>query len=554
MPSIRESAGGVMEIPICSIAMAMDKDGRLLFNALKSFEALGYGREVEVIIADDGTLSEKDIASMADYQFRVKVVPPRHRNGCSGSRCIAFNAAFKEAEGKIIIIQDSKCMHLDNVVNRAIDLCGDGTYLAFGCYSIGAEGFLDSPEVGDGLGNAERHDFLYVAAEHERGSGWPDHSVYRPRAHPFCCAITAKNLRSLNGFDEKYSRGIGYENEEFLFRIREGKLRIIFVDDCVTLWQSGHEAEPVRKNGPLVDRNRLLYERYTKRGHGRGAYLEFLAFYCMERLFGHVDRLYDCYIDLLLRYQHAIAAASDLLSRLFRSLYQRFMEPLISRNMELDSIPIIINNRNRLSMLKKMLEWLIACGMKDIHILDNDSTYEPLLAYYSDIERQHLATIHRLRRNVGPYALWQTSLYKRLRWKYYIYTDSDVLPCSSDGEGAIRVFKELLVKYPWAEKVGFGIRIDDIPDNCPRKSLLLGIERQYWMEPVGDKAYAAPIDTTFALYRPLHSGGDGLRAIRTGDPYVVRHLPWYIDPQKKSEEELFYEKNANCYSSYIQLK
>jgi hypothetical protein len=200
------------------------------------------------------------------------------------------------------------------------------------------------------------------------------------------------------------------------------------------------------------------------------------------------------------------------------------------------------------------MEWLVASGMKDIHILDNDSTYGPLLAYYSEIESRHLAVIHRLGRNAGPYALWQTSLYRKLRWKYYVYSDSDVLPCSPDGVGAMRAFMGLLHKHPWAEKAGFGIRIDDLPDSCPRKSLVLGIEGRYWLEPAGEGAYVAPIDTTFALYRPFRSGGDGLKAIRTGEPYVVRHLPWYVDPLHKSEEEAFYEKNANSYSSYIQLK
>ena len=45
-------------------------------------------------------------------------------------------------------------------------------------------------------------------------------------------------------------------------------------------------------------------------------------------------------------------------------------------------IPIIINNFNRLSTLKELLTSLEQRGYNNIHILDNASTYPPLLAYY----------------------------------------------------------------------------------------------------------------------------------------------------------------------------
>lgn len=512
-----------MDAPICSIAMAADGNCKLLLNTLRSFRERGYGPGVEVIIADDGMLTGEDISSMADCPFRVRVIHPRHDKGRSDGHFALLNAALREAKGGVILIQEADCMHLDNVVERAVGQCGAGSYLAFVTYF-------------------------------EEGSGGAGRAAGGPRAYQHCCAITARNLRSLKGFDEKYSRGVGYEREEFLYRVHEGKLRVQLVDDCATLRQRGTDSRPEGRGGALVNRNRLLYERYTKRGHGRAAYLEFLVSYSAERLLGRDIGLYGCYIDLLLRCGRVIAALRDRPIKMFRYLYQSWVEPLVSRNTDLDRIPIVINNRNRLTMLKGLIDWLVASGMKDIHILDNDSTYGPLLAYYSEIESRHLAVIHRLGRNAGPYALWQTSLYRRLRWKYYVYSDSDVLPCSADGIGAMRAFMDLLGKHPWAEKAGFGIRLDDIPDSCPRKSLVLEIEGQYWLEPVGAGAYVAPIDTTFALYRPFRSGGDGLKAIRTGEPYVVRHLPWYVDPLRKSEEESFYEKNANSYSSYIQLK
>lgn len=514
-----------METPACSIVMVADGDDEQLRNTLRSFQERGYGPEVEVVLADDGKLTGEEIALPPEWRFRVKVIHPRLDRARPGVYCTLINAAFREAKGGIILIQDAGCMHLDKVVDRAIAQCGEGSCLSFTACSAD-----------------------------EGGSGRPGRGACGPSADRRCFAITARNLRSLGGFDERYSRGVGYEREEFLYRVREGKLRVQLVDDCATLRQGDTGSRHGGNGGALARRNRLLYERYTKRGHGPSAYLEFLVSYSAERLLGRDTGLYSAYIDLLSRCARVIAALRDRPMKLFRHLYQSWAEPLMARNAKLDRIPIVLNNRNRLTMLRSLIDWLVASGMKEIHILDNDSTYGPLLAYYSELESRRLAVVHRLGRNVGPYALWQTSLYRRLRWKYYVYSDSDVLPCSPDGIGALRLFMDLLARHPWAEKAGFGIRIDDIPDSCPRKSLVLGVEGQYWLEPAGEGAYVAPIDTTFALYRPFRSGGDGLKAIRTGDPYVLRHLPWYVDPQRKSEEEAFYEKNANSYSSYIQLK
>ena len=48
------------------------------------------------------------------------------------------------------------------------------------------------------------------------------------------------------------------------------------------------------------------------------------------------------------------------------------------------NIPIIVNNYNRLSMPLQLLAFLEKCGFKNIIILDNNSSYPPLLAYYQN--------------------------------------------------------------------------------------------------------------------------------------------------------------------------
>ena len=60
--------------------------------------------------------------------------------------------------------------------------------------------------------------------------------------------------------------------------------------------------------------------------------------------------------------------------------------------------------------------------------------------------------------------------------------------------------------------------------------------------------YKAPIDTTFALYKPNSFGGYWLNSARTDFPYLARHLSWYDDKDEK--EEIFYKKNIIKNSSF----
>ena len=61
--------------------------------------------------------------------------------------------------------------------------------------------------------------------------------------------------------------------------------------------------------------------------------------------------------------------------------YYYFLREIISPSLIRDAkeIPIIINNFNRLTTLRLLTETLTACGYTNIYILDNASTYPPLV-------------------------------------------------------------------------------------------------------------------------------------------------------------------------------
>lgn len=205
-------------------------------------------------------------------------------------------------------------------------------------------------------------------------------------------------------------------------------------------------------------------------------------------------------------------------------------------------IPIIINNFNRLEMLKKLIGSLESRGYRNIHILDNLSTYPPLLAYYETCPYE----VIRLDRNIGFKAIWESGVYSRFKHSFYVYTDSDVVPDDLCPEDFMIVFLKVLRKHPRCLKVGFSLRIDDLPDCFEHKKSVLANEQRFWTKPMGDGLYEAQIDTTFALYRPFCYGpaDDHHLMIRTATPYTARHLPWYVDSSNPSDEDLYYIRTS----------
>lgn len=201
-------------------------------------------------------------------------------------------------------------------------------------------------------------------------------------------------------------------------------------------------------------------------------------------------------------------------------------------------IPIIINNFNRLSTLLQLTEALTSRGYTNIYILDNASTYPPLLEYYENCPFQVL----RLEENLGFKALWKSPYRKRFCEDYYIYTDSDVVPSADCPADFIDHFLHVLKRHPLARKVGFSLRIDNLPDHYAHKAKVIKLESAYYLRPTQEGLYRAPIDTTFALYRPRVglSRSRSVEAYRTAYPYQAEHLPWYSDSARLSEEERYY--------------
>jgi hypothetical protein len=207
-----------------------------------------------------------------------------------------------------------------------------------------------------------------------------------------------------------------------------------------------------------------------------------------------------------------------------------------------DQFPTFIPVRDRLTPLLQLLAWLEAVGQQDIWLIDNASTYPPLLGFLSQTEHR----VVRLDHNLGHRSPWLSgSVQRHAAGRFFVVSDPDVVPDPQCPPDALDHFRALFDLHPDADKIGFGLRIDDLPEEYPLAQAVREWEARFWTVPIGAGLYRADIDTTFAMYRPLDRRHDDTRALRTGPPYVARHLPWYVDPARLSAEDRYYREHAD---------
>ena len=211
-------------------------------------------------------------------------------------------------------------------------------------------------------------------------------------------------------------------------------------------------------------------------------------------------------------------------------------------------VPIFINARDRLGVMKKLIDWILDAGYRKLIILDNNSTYPPLLEYYSVLERDSRVKIILLGKNLGYKALWLSGVLERLQIATpYVYTDPDILPIERCPKDFVKQMMKILDANHEIRKVGLGLVTEDITffnrEECQKNAAKLFNGTQ-----VGDNLYFAQVDTTFAIYSNVRHYS--LRfSLRTTGNLRAYHLPWYYDYDNLPDDEKYYLEHAESSSS-----
>lgn len=239
--------------PTVSVVMTHFNRAHLLKRTLHSF-TYNKTRDFEIIVVDDASNFdeyEKLINLLHSYKSQFKIKLFRVQEDCKwyDNPCIPYNIALREAKGEIVLIQNPECMHLGNILDYVVkrkdwvkpdpnsQRPNDRRYFSFACYNIDKE---QTELIGD---EPDPHKVLDIInpvnnkpIRHCEEPGWYDHSVYRPLGYHWCNGIANEDLKKLKYFDERFAKGIAYDDDEFAYRTKK-LLHTIDIDSPIVIHQ-----------------------------------------------------------------------------------------------------------------------------------------------------------------------------------------------------------------------------------------------------------------------------------------------------------------------------
>jgi len=206
-------------------------------------------------------------------------------------------------------------------------------------------------------------------------------------------------------------------------------------------------------------------------------------------------------------------------------------------------IPIIINNFNRLSSTTKLCQDFERRGYSKLHIIDNGSTYSPLLDWYDSLSLPVERTS-----NHGSLALWNSGYINKFQKGQWIaYTDSDLELNPNMTEDWADRFIGLADKWGY-NKIGVALQIEGLDIKTDYGRNAVEWEKKFWEKELEPTVYDAQIDTTLSLFR-VGTPFD-YKALRVAGPFTAKHIPWEVDWENLSEEEQYFLTHSSPWSTY----
>lgn len=225
------------------------------------------------------------------------------------------------------------------------------------------------------------------------------------------------------------------------------------------------------------------------------------------------------------------------------------------------TIPIFIISCNRLTVLKRSIESYKKLGDITIIIHDNNSTYPPMIEYLKRLESEGVEVYRHPEARGTFYDISESventikSWFNYHKADYYVVTDPDI-ELENPSPQLLEHYKELL-QDKRINVVGPMLRIDDLPDCYTLKDEMINSQKiQFWYKERGsykgiEHVYCG-IDTTFGMYRSSFRFSRLNLGLRVFEPYMAKHLDWYLDIDNLNEEEQYYKDHATALSTNSQ--
>lgn len=126
----------------------------------------------------------------------------------------SFNIGVNNSLGEKIILTNPECAHVCNILEY-IDKNDTNNYKVFGCLLVDC---ID-------IDVNEFSKIKYISRNF-----WYQHSQHRNERYHFCSCINKNDYNLVEGFDESYSNGIGFDDNDFVKKIETANINFEIID------------------------------------------------------------------------------------------------------------------------------------------------------------------------------------------------------------------------------------------------------------------------------------------------------------------------------------
>jgi len=260
-----------------SIVLPYFNRKNLLYNTLESFSKFYRDENIEVVIVDDGSSEDQRLEQMVKkYPFDINLIRIEGNNDVNP--CYVYNVGVRHSVGDIIVLSSPETFHTSNmfkVTNNFKEL-NDKTYLLLSVFCltdptlklIMEDMNVDFDTKLNHIEGCRNAFYLNLGCHgypfnNDYGS-WYLHSIYRKSGLNFFSVLSRNLYNKISGFDERFRKGTGCDDEEFRVRVFEEVDDIFYYDESVAI-HVDHAL--VREGNPISNSNLFKQTRKDKYQH-----------------------------------------------------------------------------------------------------------------------------------------------------------------------------------------------------------------------------------------------------------------------------------------------
>jgi hypothetical protein len=196
-----------------------------LLHTLDTIEDSKYSKDlIEVICYDDRSDIEPLIIDTSKYSYNIKLIYGNfERDNNIINSAFSYNNAFKYINSEYVIIQNSECMHIGDIISYAVNNLTKNNYISFPCWATPNEDI--SKELFDNRNNYNNIvSIVNINSDKIKDyplefKGWYNEKKLRPECLHFCNAMHIDVFNQIGLFNTQVNSLLGFDDNDYAERV-----------------------------------------------------------------------------------------------------------------------------------------------------------------------------------------------------------------------------------------------------------------------------------------------------------------------------------------------